>query len=151
MAAIRKITTFWQLPAHEKLATGEAVIGLCVARMLVNLVPFRHWRDQIAVEPTTRAAVAEPSAAQRQTARMVMRIIQRAQRNAPVEFVCLPQALCARWMLSRRGVPTQLYLGTRLAAEAEREFHAWLKVGPVMVTGHCDESDYAVLGVQSRV
>jgi hypothetical protein len=117
---------------------------------LVTFVPHTRWRKQIEVVQggeTTAVKLAKP---QRQRARMVMRSINRAGRNLPVEFVCLPQALSARWMLSRRGVPTELFLGTRRAAEADREFHAWLKAGDIMITGDCDEREYAVFGSQRR-
>lgn len=150
MAIAHKFGTFWRLPLQEKLATAEAAIALASARLIVNLVPLSRWRDQIAVIPYRAEDSPSVTPEQRRIARMIMHVIRRVSRNTPVEFVCLPQALSARWMLSRRGVPTQLFLGTRHAAESEREFHAWLKVGPVMVTGHCTEDDYVVFGAQTR-
>ena len=150
MAIAHKIGTFWRLPMQEKLATAEAAIALACARLIVNLVPLSKWRDEIAVSPCRAEDSPQVTPEQRRIARTVMHVIRRVSRNAPVEFVCLPQALSARWMLSRRGVPTQLFLGTRHAAESEREFHAWLKVGTIIVTGHCTEEDYVVFGVQTR-
>lgn len=138
------------MPWSEKLAFAEAAILLTYARILVNFVPLSRWRKQIAVSPDKGTIIEQLSEGQRETARMVMRTIRRVGRNVPVEFVCLPQALSARWMLSRRGVPTTLYLGTRRAAEEDREFHAWLKVGKLMITGHCDEDEYVVFGTQRR-
>lgn len=150
MPILRKIRTFLGLPAAEILAFFEAAILLAAARILVNFVPLSRWRKHITVTANMAADTTELTKPQRQAARMVMRTIQRVGRNMPVKFVCLPQAFCARWMLSRRGIPTELFLGTRLAAEDDREFHAWLKAGHIMITGHCDESAYAVFGSQKR-
>lgn len=150
MAIGRKLQTFRQLSGTERIAFAEAAILLTYARLMVRFVPLSHWRREVEVSAPAHIERPALSAEQRETARMVTRTIRRVGRNVPVQFVCLPQALSARWMLARRGVPTELFLGTRRAAEAEREFHAWLKAGRMMVTGHCEESDYAILGSQYR-
>lgn len=74
----------------------------------------------------------------------------RAHRNLPSNPNCLPQALAARWMLERRGIGSQLYLGTARDAAGVPRFHSWLKVGDEWVTGHCDESRYSMLVANAR-
>ncbi|WP_209348174.1 lasso peptide biosynthesis B2 protein [Pontixanthobacter sp. CEM42] len=150
MPILRKLQTFSGLPGAEAWAFFEATVLLAYARLLVNLVPLSRWRKQIEVSRSDTSEVSPLTKQQRQTSRMITRTIKRAGRNLPVKFVCLPQAFAARWMLSRRGIPTELFLGTQLAAEEDREFHAWLKAGDIMITGHCDEEAYAVFGSQRR-
>lgn len=150
MHLFRRIRNFSGLPLVEMLAFFEATLLLGYARILVNFVPLTHWRDQVSVSKHVEGQTPQLSKKQRQTSRMVMRAVKRVGRNVPVKFVCLPQAFAARWMLSRRGIPTSLFLGTRLEAEEDREFHAWLKAGDIMITGDCDESAYAVFGSQQR-
>ncbi|MFZ1742292.1 MAG: lasso peptide biosynthesis B2 protein [Pontixanthobacter sp.] len=150
MSIIRKLRTLGSVPLAENVAFAEAAIGLAFARLLVDFVPLSRWRKQISVSSKQIGVRSQLAKEQRFSSRLVARTIKRVGRNVPVEFACLPQALAARWMLSRRGVPTELFIGTRKAAEENREFHAWLMVGDIMVTGDCNPEDYAVLGSQRR-
>ncbi|MXO90811.1 lasso peptide biosynthesis B2 protein [Pontixanthobacter aquaemixtae] len=150
MPIFRKLRTFAAQPPAEQFAFAEAVLLLTYTRILVNFVPSKRWRNQIAVSKDASGDAVQLDKSQKQIARLVMRAIKQAGRNVPVEFVCLPQALAARSMLTRRGLPSELFIGTKLAAEEDREFHAWLKSGEVVVTGHCDEAEYAVFGTQRR-
>lgn len=150
MPIARKFRSFSALSADEKLAFFEAGILLPIARILVDFVPLTKWRRQIAITAHTPKEIPRLAKPQRVKARMVLRTIERVGRNTPIKFVCLPQALTARWMLSRRNIPTELFIGTLKTAEADREFHAWLMAGDIMVTGDCDPANYAVLGSQVR-
>ena len=151
MSLLRKFRTFAALPFRERLAFFEAAALLAYARLLVRFVPLARWRKEISVSRRPGGAdEARMGGQRRDDAKLVRRTIKRVGRNVPVEFVCLPQALTARWMLTRRNVPTELFLGTRFSAEENREFHAWLKAGDFMVTGDCVESEYAILGSQKR-
>nr|WP_137677806.1 lasso peptide biosynthesis B2 protein [Parerythrobacter lutipelagi] len=144
-----KLQTMARMPASEWLGWIEAAACLAWARLLVLLVPVKHWRDQIADGVEAKGQLPVLTQKERAAVRLVARSVGRAVRNAPVELVCLPQALAARWMLKRRGVETQLYIGTRRAAEETREFHAWLKSGRTWVTGHCEEKEYVTFTRQT--
>jgi hypothetical protein len=137
-----KLRTMADMPASEWFGVGEAAVMLAWARLLVLLVPHKYWRSQIADGVLAKAELPPLTESERAAVLIVSRSVARAVRNAPVALICLPQALAARWMLRRRGVATQLYLGTRQAAEEDREFHAWLKAGRTWVTGHCNETEY---------
>ena len=144
-----KLRTMSAMPAAEWIGFFEATACVIWARLLVAMVPLRHWRNQIADGVEARGDPPTLSETERDAVRLVARSIGRAVRNAPVSLVCLPQALAARWMLRRRGVATQLYIGTKRAAEENREFHAWLKAGRTWVTGHCEEQDYVTFTRQT--
>lgn len=143
-----KIISFGRLPSQEKLAVVEAFLLLSWARFLIKLVPVRMWRSQMAVSHRDDA-IGSLSEREREAGRLVARSIKLAVRNAPVELVCLPQALAARWMLRRRGVDSRLFIGTKLGETGDRNFHAWLKVQELWITGHCNEAEYAVFAPQS--
>lgn len=137
-----KLRTMAGMPVGEWLGLVEAAAFLAWARLLVWIVPLKFWRGQIADGVETKGDLPSLTERERTAVLTVSRSIARAVRNAPVALICLPQALAARWMLRRRGVATQLYLGTRHAAEENREFHAWLKAGRTWITGHCNETEY---------
>lgn len=123
----------------------EASALLALARLVIAVVPARHWRLDLSDKGEPEAKV-RLTPGERETVLAVSRSIARAVRHAPMKFICLPQALTARWMLRRRGITPQLFFGTRREAEDNREFHVWVKVGPIWVTGHCEVSEYVVFG-----
>lgn len=60
------------------------------------------------------------------------------------ECKCLPQAMCGKWMLSRRGVATTLHLGLRKGPEADLLAHAWLSLNGRTIVGGTAEKFYQV-------
>ena len=71
------------------------------------------------------------------------RAVERAARHCPTPAKCLSQALAASWMLRRRGITGTINLGTARDAAGRLAFHAWLTVGPHIVTGPVDEAAFA--------
>lgn len=139
-----KLRTFLQLDGEDRLASLEAMIALFVAGALVRLVPPRRWRRRFGPVGRTKSTPrGEP--ADLATVRRIRLAVARGSRNVPANPNCLPQALAARWMLERRGIPSTLYLGSESDGAGGHRFHAWLKVGPEWVTGHCEESRYSLL------
>ena len=139
-----KLRTFLSLDSEDRWATLEAMAGLVGAHLRIRLVRPRRWRERfgaVAAGPP----LDEVAPARLETVRRVRLAIARALRNVPGSPNCLPQALTARAMLERRGITSQLYIGTERGADGAPRFHAWLKVGDEWVTGHCDESRYALL------
>lgn len=61
------------------------------------------------------------------------------------ESKCLVKAMIAQRMLSKKNIPTTLYLGVR-TSKAEMLAHAWLRCGSVYVTGG-DGGDNVVVGM----
>ena len=80
----------------------------------------------------------------------VQRAVARADRLFGGESKCLPVALAGRRMLARRGVKSDLRMGTaRTITPGADRFHAWLKVGDRFITGRCDERAYAIFETPS--
>jgi hypothetical protein len=137
----RRLRSFTRLPGHRRALVIEAWAWLLVARWTLILVPFPHVARRLGtfVPPTDpRAApIGANSSAQSTIAREVRWAVTTATRTAPFHAVCLPQAMAARLMLSRRGVGSVMHFGARMAGEPKSlDAHAWLDAAGVKVTGY---------------
>lgn len=159
----RGVVAAWRRapPARRRLAL-EAVLALLHARAVTLLPPrlyARHLGAALAGGPQDLPRDL-PEGAERQ-AREIGRMVERVAAALPLlRLVCLQQAIAARRMLARRGIPSVLHLGmvrdpeARAAARAGPRrgpgagdaAHAWLRCGAVAVTGGEDVARYAVVG-----
>lgn len=67
-----------------------------------------------------------------------------APRMRVFECTCMPQAMCGKWMLTRRGIPTKLHLGLRKGEEDKLLAHAWLSKQSEVIIGATVEKFYQV-------
>lgn len=131
-------------PARDWVLLGEALAHLVWARVLVSAVPFRRLAARLG-ERGRETPLAVPEEA-RPTLREVEWAVQAIARHVPLGFVCLPQAIAAKWMLRRRGCPSTLYLGVAPnGGSAELPAHAWLRVGHKIVTGEAEAARHVVV------
>ncbi|QFT78680.1 lasso peptide biosynthesis B2 protein [Erythrobacter sp. THAF29] len=122
---------------------AEIVSGLAFARLLIKVVPFRLWRRTLGpIDGSGNATAAPLTAREEKMASDIGRIIGRLARRQKFEAVCFPQAMAGRWVLGRRGIPSQIVLGSRRDGSSELQFHAWLKVGDLVVTGQDEYETY---------
>jgi len=128
----------------------EASLLLGISRLLVLFIPFGRWRKSLGVisarPQQTDERIAVDTATQIR-ARAIGRQVTRAAHKVPFRAVCLPQAMAARWMLARRGIETQLYVGAR-KSEKDRafDFHAWLMLGDDCLTGQEERAAFNAFG-----
>jgi hypothetical protein len=131
-----RLRRFAGLPAGHRILLAEAMLLLALAEIasrrrsgarLTRLLgrPGAHAPDTLTADEN-RSAVEVGWA------------VAAAARHLPWRTVCLPQALAARWLLQRRKVRSTLYLG--IASAQARAAHAWVCVGPLVVTG-ADQAD----------
>ena len=118
----------------------EVFVLLGTAWLALRLIPFRRLARRLGPLQSETATDAPP--AQLEQARRVRLAIARVAPHTPWESNCFPQALAAKFWLRRHGIPSTLYLGvalnkTNVAAPDARgmEAHAWLRCGPLVVTG----------------
>ncbi|MEI9997240.1 MAG: lasso peptide biosynthesis B2 protein [Rhizomicrobium sp.] len=127
---------FYRLPVRRKLQVLEAVICLALARIALFFVPFRILAARFGVLAGSGApggpVLSETQCAK---AREIGWAVTRAARYTPFRAVCLPQAIAAKAMLSRRGIGSVMHFGVAKMADAPLAAHAWLDAGPVEVTG----------------
>lgn len=130
-----RIASFFRRSPRERRLFLEAVLWLAWAKLLVHGVPFRWVAPRLG-----RTNVETPEAITvtgRTLAGEISWAVEAAARHVPLGFVCLPQAMAAKWMLRRRHLPSTLYLGVALdpTRKAAMLAHAWLRAGDKIVTG----------------
>jgi hypothetical protein len=141
--SMNRLGRFLRCAKADKLLLIEATTLLCWARLLIRVVPFR-W-----IAPHLGRLMAESPVdvgeAERRLALGVAWAVQAIARNAPPGFVCLPQAIAAKWMLRRRRLPSTLYLGLQRQEKSKLTAHAWLRVGDKILTGRAESTDHMVI------
>ena len=103
--------------------------ALCLARLLVAIVPLRYWRRSLGPTGQRREdAAASVFLASR---------IERAAIRLPFATKCLPRAMALSWMLRRYRLDHALVLAVRGARErgAADALHAWVETGGRIILG----------------
>ncbi|MFC0333367.1 lasso peptide biosynthesis B2 protein [Paenibacillus sepulcri] len=67
--------------------------------------------------------------------RQVAHAINTVSRHTPWESKCLVRAIAGMKMLERRRIDSTLYMGTAKDKTGQLIAHAWLRSGPVYITG----------------
>jgi hypothetical protein len=129
---------YFALPRARQLLLAEASVSLALARMALVFIPFRVLaarfgtfvnpkdifpRHASALSPEQRLLVTEIGWA-----------VTRAARYLPFRAVCLPQAIAAKTMASRRRIPSTVHFGVMRSGDAVAA-HAWLDADGIQVTG----------------
>lgn len=123
----------------------EALLTLTWVKLLVHTVPFRRLSRHLG-QPQAKTPDAIP-AHERAIAVDISWAVQAAARHVPLGFVCLPQAIAAKWMLRRRGIASTLYLGVAFDTKDRTEMlaHAWLRAGDKILTGAAEAARHHAL------
>ena len=131
-----KLTTLKSMSGHDWLLFLEATLLLAFARFCVRFIKIRHYVKLLG--PLCDETAARDTNANQQSRDEILAIgqqIKRAANNVPWQAVCLPQAMVGKWMLRRRGISSEMFLGLARGESAELKAHAWLRAGDVPVTG----------------
>jgi hypothetical protein len=140
----RVIKRLYRLPMRNRLALFEAVLWLARARLSLFFVPFNTLAARFgAVTPPALDTGIAPLLAEpiQEEVRRVGWAVTRAARYVPFRAVCLPQAIAAKAMLSRRGIASVMHFGVA-KTPAELKAHAWLDAGRIEVTGYPVEAGF---------
>ncbi|MFC5703842.1 lasso peptide biosynthesis B2 protein [Cohnella faecalis] len=119
-------------PAEKKRLMLEALFFLAWARILKSL-PFPRLAPSLG-----RPMTETPSVHDLSNERLIRRISEAVRvmsRHTFWESQCLVQALAAKKMLERRSMDSTLYLGTAKDRQGNLIAHAWLRSGPIYLTG----------------
>jgi hypothetical protein len=145
----RRLRRFGQVGAHRRALLIEAALLLVAARMALIAIPFSHLARALGtfVPPNDpRAAKRIAREADSVIAEEVGWAVTRAALHLPFEAVCLPQAMAARVMLKRRGVPSVMHFGAAKGSDKPLDTHAWLDAAGVEVTGYPAAAAFAEIG-----
>ena len=110
--------------------TAQALVLLCLARLLVALVPLRRWRERLG-----QGAGAEQG--DLAAARMLAAHVERAAWRLPFATKCLPRAMALSWLLRRRALAHTVVIAARPAAQRgdQDSLHAWVEIDGRIVLG----------------
>jgi hypothetical protein len=136
-----RLIRFVQLGNSRRRLLVEAAIWLLLARLSLIFVAFPLLARRLGtvVAPTDPRARDAASAHSREAAGLAAEVgwaVTRAARHVPFKAVCLPQAMAARIMLSRRGIESVLHFGAKKGERKPLAAHAWLDAAGVKVTGY---------------
>jgi hypothetical protein len=140
---MNRLTKFLRCSSADRRLLIEALGLLCWARLLIRVLSFRRIAPRLG-QPM-KESPREIDETERQLASRIAWAVQAVTRNAPLGFVCLPQAIAAKWMLRRRRVPSTLYLGLQRKDEFDLTAHAWLRVGDRILTGRAESLNHTVI------
>jgi len=94
------------------------------------------------------------------TASRMGKLMHSVSKNVPWESKCLTDALCVKWLLNRYRIPAVFYLGAKIDSTGDStddsanhsgnsknsmQAHAWVSVGPYVVTGAPEHLDFQVV------
>ncbi len=116
-------------PVEMRRFLVEATLQLLRARLLIAF-SLRRSLPALLV-PIAPGDAAPPE----QLGRDIRYILSIAARTVPWRSLCLPNAIAAKHMLSRRGYSSTLHLGVGHHASGDPHAHAWLEAGGRIVTG----------------
>jgi hypothetical protein len=155
---MRRLRKVLALPSADRRLAAEAMVWLTLSQLLLAILPFR-W-IAIGLGPLARERVdgaASPDNLMRRIhVRKIGHAVERVARHLPWAALCLPQALAARAMLGRRGIPATVHFGMALSDEETTDqdvtvggrrmlAHAWVTVGETGVVGAPAAGRFAVI------
>lgn len=144
----RLLRRFGQIDNHSRLLLAEAVAYLAAARLALIFVPFPLLARRLGTfMPPGDARAAQGtfpvSSGHAALAEDIGWAVTRAARYMPFRAVCLPQAMAARIMLSRRGIKSVMHFGAAKGESKPLDAHAWLDAAGVEVTGYPVAKNFA--------
>lgn len=117
--------------------TLEAMALLALARFLVARVALHRWRWMLGQSLDSATPLLGPALVATGTARRIGAATERGTYRLGGEVKCLPKAICAHWMLRRRGYRSVLVLAALLrnTRSPADELHAWAETDLGVVIG----------------
>ncbi len=123
----------WKAAWRRRRLIAEAGMQLARANLIVLLT--RGSKLTSALGELASDSSAAPSAQQLAAARDIGWAVELLAVRGPLRTACLGQALAARALLQRRGIPSTLTLGLGRRPDGHLQAHAWVQVGGHSVTG----------------
>ena len=111
--------------------TGQAMVLLAIARVLVRYARFAMWRGRLGF-----AGSADPD--EMLSARKLGRHVERAAKRLPGTSKCLPQAMALSWTLRAQRVPHCVVLMARPASArgGVDDLHAMVRCDGEIILGN---------------
>ena len=120
-----RLRRFSALPRAAKVDFVRAALLLPLIRMSLRLRGFRATQKTLQLR-IGYGVTAMPDAAAADETKLVCRMVLAAGRYSLLKNTCLERSLALWWLLARKGIDTQLRIGTRKSGE-KFEAHAWVE------------------------
>jgi hypothetical protein len=141
--AASALRALFKLPTRRKKAIVEATIWLALARFAVVALPFR-WVCRVFGREGDQTPLRDNPIHEWRIS-VVRWTVYAVASKVPWTSKCLDQAIAAKFMLSRRGIPTTLYFGVKTEENGGLSAHAWLRSGTIDVVGGETRAAYTVV------
>nr|WP_241696916.1 lasso peptide biosynthesis B2 protein [Mariprofundus sp. KV] len=144
---LRKCGTFLRMPIREKFWFFWIWLISGPIRAALLLLPFRKMAPMLGEHCSNLQLAAIASDEQKQQAWRIGRIVELAASYTPWESKCLVQACMASILLRRYGIPYVIHLGVTRGdgVQDALKAHAWLSVGPWIVTGRDGHRTFTIV------
>jgi hypothetical protein len=119
-----------------------------MARIAMAFLPFRRiaaWLGTPGAQTPVTVTAEECSKAE-----AIGWAVEIVGRRVPWDGRCLAQALAASGMLRRRGLEGTVSFGVSEGESAEFDAHAWLRIGPNIVTGGSEHQRFKAFTTFAR-
>ena len=133
MTLFRQIKKFFTISRQNQWLFIEALFLTGVVRLAILVFPFR-WLAPILGSQMQESPLQE-DAVKLEYAKQIGYIVEAISRYTPWKSKCLVQAAVSKLMLRHRGIANTLYLGVSKDAREGLVAHAWLRCGPVIISG----------------
>jgi hypothetical protein len=140
MGALRGVL---RLPTARKKTVIEAIVWLALARFAVVTLPFR-WLCRVFGREGDQTPERDNPIHEYRIG-VVRWTVYAVAAHVPWTSKCLDQAVAAKIMLARRGIPTTMYFGVKTDGPAGLSAHAWLRSGTTEVVGGETRAGYTIV------
>lgn len=139
---MNKLKLFIKIPFKNKKMLFEAYFFLAFARIL----KYRKF-SQVSSKLGERMAETNEKLDQDhfKISKQISQVIDIACKYTFWESECLVKAYTAIHMLKRRGINYTLYLGTAKDKNGKLIAHAWVRSGPIFITGYNGKEKFTVV------
>ena len=141
MSALARFRSF---SGPDRLLLLEALVHVATARAALLIFPFR-WLVTWLGWKVDDSAVPTPAGHAPPQARRIASAVELVARRTPWESACLARATAAKLMLRKRGLASQLCLGTRIDSNGKLLAHAWLRCGDDVLVGAAEYRSFTFL------
>ena len=142
---VQRARNFLDRPWRDQWLFFKAYFLLGLARLAINSVPFPKLTKYLGI--SMAESPAEAPIHHVVEARRIAWAVRTASQYTPWKSNCFPQAIAAKYLLRRKGIPSTLYLGAAFKARTELEAHAWLRCGQFYVTGGAGHVHFGTVGI----
>ncbi len=132
MNILKNVRSFSRLNVETKLLLIEAYFHLARGRYLKS-IPFSKVAPSLG-DQMKETSFSSVSSNREEIAR-ISKAIHLMSRYTFWESQCLVKAIAGMKMLEKRNIESTLYLGTSKDEKGEMIAHAWLRSGPLYISG----------------